>query len=707
MRSLSQRAAACPDRVWLALLVASSLLAHIPALVAQRTIAYLPDEYIYSSLGRSLAERGELLVRGGHQGLNAVLLPLLQAPLWKLGDLFQSPELGFRLCQVESTLFFSLAVVPAYLLGRSVGLRRSYALGAAALILALPEAAYGSLLLSEPLALPLLLTVIWAAVRVLEAPERRSNRVVLGFAFAFAAGCRVQFFALPVLYLTLVCGYMLAQPFRRRLLWRAHRSYAAVIAAALLLAVVIGPGGTLGMYAHSDSLPLGPLRHPVDFAFWAALDLAVGLLGAGVVLAPGALLAARAALKTPRREAERALVYLAALVGIYGLGIAAMYALGGYGNVETRYSFYPAALVPILFACWLERGAPGVRKAALLLLAVAVYIGVFQLAHVDSAAAGAGSAELFALHAFDARLYGYAVGMADRQVLLGLLLVTAFALACLRYRRPILLGLLALAVMLPLQAGATSYIHLTRPQPWLLYESSGVQVDRQQTTGVALELPGANKIDMLESGFLYRQLDMVYMLPGAKATGGVPTWELRIGRNGSLHTTLGNSIPAGNLLVFDGAATAVLATPIRVLGRSAVATLYASPRMPRLALLVSGDRRGALAATGTIRVWANGDARLSGWLHFQLRGLTANSTLTKTAPAPTHLRFRLPDGTTRSLTFGSTAWQQVRLPICAASGTTVRFDGRGSTLRGSSLAGALTSARLRALGFTPDAAACG
>ena len=48
--------------------------------------ALFPDEYIYSSIGRSIAESGRPLIRGGSAHFPALLQPIVTAPAWLIGD---------------------------------------------------------------------------------------------------------------------------------------------------------------------------------------------------------------------------------------------------------------------------------------------------------------------------------------------------------------------------------------------------------------------------------------------------------------------------------------------------------------------------------------------------------------------------------------------------------------------------------------------
>ena len=48
----------------------------------QQLPTYMPDEYLYTSLARSLGAHGTTSIRGAHVTFPALLQPLLTRPLW-------------------------------------------------------------------------------------------------------------------------------------------------------------------------------------------------------------------------------------------------------------------------------------------------------------------------------------------------------------------------------------------------------------------------------------------------------------------------------------------------------------------------------------------------------------------------------------------------------------------------------------------------
>src|SRR5205085_3192828 len=144
---------AIPARLVLAGIVGASFLVRFVVALSHATPLYFPDEYIYASLARSLAEHGRPLIRTSPAHFPALLEPLAAAPFW----LFHDPLLAYRLTQAENALAMSLAAVPIYLLTRRLGLGTGLSLVAGALAVASPDLFFVSFVLADPLAYPLAL----------------------------------------------------------------------------------------------------------------------------------------------------------------------------------------------------------------------------------------------------------------------------------------------------------------------------------------------------------------------------------------------------------------------------------------------------------------------------------------------------------------------------------------------------------------------
>src|SRR5262249_5511570 len=113
----------------LAVIVGASFVVRTALAWLRSAPALFPDEYIYSSIGRSIADSGHPSIRGGSAHFPALLQPIVTAPAWLLGDV----DVGFRAVQAFGALTMSLAAVPVYLLARRLELSKRVGLALAVL----------------------------------------------------------------------------------------------------------------------------------------------------------------------------------------------------------------------------------------------------------------------------------------------------------------------------------------------------------------------------------------------------------------------------------------------------------------------------------------------------------------------------------------------------------------------------------------------
>ena len=264
----------------LAALVGASFVIRTVLAWLRSAPALFPDEYIYASIGRSIADSGRPLIRGGSRHFPALLQPIVTAPAWLVGDV----GLAFRLVQAIGALSMSLAAVPVFLLARRLGLSSRVSLALAAFAVLVPDLLYASFISSEALAYPLLLASVYAATRALAQPTRRAQIafVVLAVLTTLA---RVQFAALPIVF---VLAAFVVGVRERRLKEALREQLLAIgvfaVAAAALLAS--GPPRTVGVYRWLLGFHAGPL----GIVHWAALDAMTLAYAAGWIIVPGALL---------------------------------------------------------------------------------------------------------------------------------------------------------------------------------------------------------------------------------------------------------------------------------------------------------------------------------------------------------------------------------------------------------------------------------
>lgn len=132
------------------------------------------DEFIYSELARSLAEHGDLLIRG-QSIYYSTLVPLLHAP----GYLFGGTADAYLWIKAANAVVMSAAAIPAYALARQA-LGHRLSLTFAALVLAWPAFAYTGTVMTEPLFFLAVLAFAWALVRAIRRPTPAAQLVVAG-----------------------------------------------------------------------------------------------------------------------------------------------------------------------------------------------------------------------------------------------------------------------------------------------------------------------------------------------------------------------------------------------------------------------------------------------------------------------------------------------------------------------------------------------
>src|SRR5215203_2359533 len=174
------------ERLALVGLVAVSAALRFAAALDVPTPWIAPDEMLYGLLGRGLYATGRLSFLGGDVGYYSLVYPALVGLPLSLHD----TALGYTVLKAVQAVAMSLAAVPVYLWGRTL-MRPGWALGAAALTVAIPGLAYSGLLMTEVAFYPLLVVAAWAAARALERPTVARQAVLLG-AVLLAAATRLQ-----------------------------------------------------------------------------------------------------------------------------------------------------------------------------------------------------------------------------------------------------------------------------------------------------------------------------------------------------------------------------------------------------------------------------------------------------------------------------------------------------------------------------------
>ena len=646
------------------------------AAVAHALLAYLrlvptafPDEYLYAALGRSIAAGHLPSVRGTAAHFPALLQPLLTAPAWLLPRV----ELSLRAIQTLNAVAVALAAVPAYLLARKVRLGESTALAVAALAVVVPQLSLASQVLSEPIAYPLALGAVAAAVALVERPGRRATVVFLVLA-VLAGAARVQLAVLPLCALVAVVADGLRAGGVRPAL-RRQRVLVAFVALEALAALGLAATGRVGYYA--TLLPSGSALA----GGWklAPSDLYVLVLSAGIVIAPAGLVGGALALVRPRFRAELAFGVVSASFLAALLAQACLY--GDTDLLQERYLFYAVPLLAVAFGLRMTRRPRGWQAEASVAAAIATFAGLVPLAGYVAAQTSPapleGAVRRLQLVVGDP-------GTASLVVALAATLGAAVGIAAASRRRWVAGALLGASILVAAVAfgGGVSWERTTNvalrhgllPADLAWIDHSGVRAP------AFLAAPGSQRSTVLETLFWNRRVDRVLLLPGAKAPDKFAAPQLAVDGDGRLLLS-GRTISTP--LVVDSSASTVQLREAKLVREQGPLGLWRPAGADRLGLMMWGRlANGMLLNAGGIWLWP--DRRpAAGWVTFQVRSAY---------PAPGSFTLFDHDRPTLRVAVRPNAPATVRVPFCGGARFARGFESRN----------AATSAPR----YVPDAAAC-
>jgi Dolichyl-phosphate-mannose-protein mannosyltransferase len=642
------RLAALPARWVLSALVGFGFAIRTLLALAHATPIYLPDEYIYSTLARSLAESGRPLIRGETVTFPALLEPILAAPFWLVGDV----TLAYRLTQGMHALAMALAAVPAYLLVRRLGGGKWLGIGAAALAVAGPSLVYTSYVTADAVAYPLVLAAVYAGVGALARPTARGQLAFLAFA-GLASFARVQYVVLPLAYLG---AALLVE--RGRI--RRHAVVLVALVLPLVGALALGPRRVLGYYA--AILDLEPTVGNV------AHSLSTQLLGlaysSGWALLPAALVAVALGLWRPARREEAAFAGLVTVLGACLLGEAALYALDDPQRFKERYLIALPPLVAPAFVLWLRRGAPA-RLAVVLgslgLLVVAVLVPMAPYAVGENRQDSPFLDAVFWL--------SRTLGQTDASfAVMNAALVLCLLAVGVALRPGRTTAALAIAATLAVGLAGSAGVHAedqraARKTLRTFLPSDPQWIDHGPLDDVALVLtPGSPRGLGFEQLFWNRSIEDVLRHPGAEPIDAFGQSTLTIARDGRLLAD--GKVVRQPLLVSQYGSTAVLAGAVRVRQELTV-DLWRPLGTPRMAMLVEGRYfDGWLGARGRVTVWPDRSGRVEGTLKLGLTLPGVRDAVTLELRAPGFRRdVRVEPGTA----------EVVRVPLSAAGPWTLTY----------------------------------
>jgi len=681
-----------PPYAALGVLVVASFIVRAAAGWLSATPTLFPDEYIYSAVGRSLADSGRPQIRGASAHFPALLEPILTAPAWLIGDV----DTAFRVVQAIGALAMSLAAIPVYFVAVRLGLSRWIALAVAALAVLVPDLLYASFVSSEPFAYPLVLAAIASATIALTQPSRRAQLAFVAFA-ALAALTRAQLVVLPLVFV--LAALILGMRERRLRETLCEQLLPIVLFLLPVLAVgLAGPSHVLGYYRSVLHLNL----HPIVFLRWSGWDLMVLAYAAAWIIVPGALLGLWFALRRPATRLEQTFAVLVVLLTaalVSEAGLLQANAAGRTGlpvnEIKERYVFYLVPLFGLCFALYAKRGWPAriphlLLTSALLILAVRVPLSGFAIAPTINA-----SPILFAVYWLTGKVGspGNAAGVVA--VAAGVMSVAAVVAS----RRP-RLGtpvVLALTVLVAgaASAGAVAFdVNNTSVVKKLYLPKDPSWVDRAGLGNVSLlQAAGGQRAASLQELFWNRSITRVILLPGATPFDVFHTQGMRVDGDGTMRV---GRRPLDGPLAVDGFGSTVLMRGARRLASAPTAALWVPVGRPRLSLYAAGRYfDGWLAASGAIALWPEAAGRpVSGWLSMRI-----------TTPAswqPQTITFRLPSGRSISVHLRPGAAGFVRIPACSRGRWSATFRSKRFWLSGVRPVSAKASVPV----FTPDRGAC-
>jgi hypothetical protein len=607
------RIAAIPGWVWLSGIMLASFGGRFLAAASRPAPYYLPDEYIYPSIARNLAEHGRPLIRGGGAHFPALLEPIVTAPVWFFTN---DPVTAFRLTQGVHALLFSLAAIPAYLLCRRLGLSLWIAVAVAALTVAVPDGVYSSTMLAEPLAYPLVLAAVYAGVCMV-ADGTVGAQLAFALFSALAVAARIQYAIVPV---AVLAAQVVADHGRiHRSLRRTWLALVLLVGTPAALVAALGKDRVLGVYAHpSQAVDAAEILH------WIGREAMLLTYAGGWAIIPGALAGLALALFRSHRRAELAFAVTTVVLAGGLLLASAQVAQTDSQRFQERYLFALVPLLAVAFGLYVKRGLPwrvpvGLISAALLLLAARIPLSGFAAAHNKD-----DSPTLWAV----IRLEGL-VSVGNGALAVALIAAALSILAALLAFRKAPAGLILLAAILAccsLSAGASAFDSRTSQTLRGTLPTDLRWVDHSHLGAVdLLAPPGSRKEQSWEQLFWNTSLKRLLLL-GSPPIDHFAAKHVRVGRDGTL---LVDGRTLQRPLLVQTYASTVQLSGVRRVRHQLIFDLYRRTGTPRVRLIAAGRYADDwLAPRGVITVWTKTGGTL--------RLVLAQQPQTQTTP----MRFR-------------------------------------------------------------------
>ncbi len=341
----------------LAAIVVAGMASRLALTLGRELQRYLPDEYIYGQIARSLAEGHGFRVLGLSARTPALLQPLLTAPAWLATD----PATAFRITQAINVIAMGLGAVVVYAIARQLRVGPWKAVAAAAVATASPDLLYTGYVTADAIGSTVALLAILAGVRTLERPSLRRQLLFLALT-AVATTARVQYAAIAV-------GGVVAAV----LVERGHLA-AVVRRHGVLVGLPVAAVGTVGIAGLGRYSSVASFSVSADALRWIPLTAALLALAAGVIVVPGAVAWTVAQCLHPTDRARTGFAGLTATLLALLLVASALFAAETDSNrFFERYLMLGIPLAAIAFCTWIEEERPlrGVALTVAALLVVA------------------------------------------------------------------------------------------------------------------------------------------------------------------------------------------------------------------------------------------------------------------------------------------------------------------------------------------------
>lgn len=307
------------------------------------------DELESAQLQRAIEATGHAARRGEAHSFNS-LWNFVQAPMWGLGDV----QDGYNGAKYLGVFVMTLAIVPAYLLARTIASKRA-ALFAAAATGAVPALAYAPILVPEPAAYTYAAFAFLVIARALAVRSRRWIAAAIVVS-VIAPLVRGQLGVIPAVLI--LASLVLWWTGPRAAAWRARWTRTDWLGAiTLFVGALIMLSAVMGHWSQSWLIATGYYRgRMIELGLWAAgaLVIGVGILPALVGIA--SLVRPRGEPRSPELRAFLAVLGSALVCfGFYTAVKAAYISTNLATRIEERNLIYVIPPLMVATALWLER----------------------------------------------------------------------------------------------------------------------------------------------------------------------------------------------------------------------------------------------------------------------------------------------------------------------------------------------------------------